>query len=123
MLLFSNPPASAQQQSQATCDALTESINNAAQGANRGVCTVNTECLVISCTDSVAGDLTVTIFPCEGPIVVNFRFVGSGTIDENITETTSIPIGLGSAINVIVDPLPDGSGITFGVSQWNTLFH
>ena len=102
-----------------TCNALNTAIEGAGE-SNRGDCTVDMECLVVTCIvpeGNDAGNVTVTIFPCEEPILVNYRNVGGRfALDVNITEDFSQPVGLGSSFNIVLQQLSNETGIRFGVS-------
>ena len=69
---------------------------------------------MISCTGN-DGVSTVTIFPCESPILVNVNIVSQEfSINVNTTEDHSEPIGFASSFNIELEQIT--GGIRFGVS-------
>ena len=103
---------SAQQQSPETCDALDAMIAGGDGSDLLGDCTTDTECLVVSCMGTT--NTTITLFPCEDPIVVNVNVGAPISINENLTESLSTSLGFGSAFNIVLEQIP--GGIRFGVS-------
>ena len=104
--------AGAQLQRAETCNALRASIAGGDGSELLGECTVDRDCLMISCSGGT--NTTVTIFPCEIPIRVNFIVGPPLSINVSSSDTVSTLVAPFAILDTIIEQSP--GGIRFGVS-------